>query len=228
MANEAIKIIIAGQNSPASPEAKSANPSKATAPSLLLYSAYNNPPFRNIRLRGKRPGCPSCSTSTIITRRTFTTGSINYPSFCGLNAPPNTLTSNDRISAPSYRELHPDAGIKHTLVDVRDKLQFDMCHLERSVNIPLSVIEDADMEEQDTSEKDATDDIQEQSLYRKLKAGNDPVYFICRYGNDSQLAAQKLKNVGGVASTQRRRVVSDITGGLAAWRREVDTGFPEY
>lgn len=227
MANEAIKTIVANRNLPGSLETNNAIQPQTIAPSLLLYSAYSNPPFRNIRLRGKRPDCPSCSASTVITRHTLTTGSINYPSFCGIKEPLNVLLTHDRISASSYRELYLNAGTTHTFVDVRDKLQFEMCHLERSINIPFSVIEAADMEEFDATEKNVTDATSEPALYRKLKARRDPVYFICRYGNDSQLAAQKLKSATG-ASAHVGRVVSDITGGLAAWRREVDAGFPDY
>ena len=226
MANEAIKMIVANRNLPGRLEINSATQPQTIAPSLLLYSTYSNPPFRNIRLRGKRPDCPSCSASSIITRHTLTTESINYPSFCGIKALPNVLFAHDRISASSYRELHPKAGNTHTFVDVRDKLQFEMCHLERSINIPFSVIEAADMKEFDATEEGVTDDTSEHALYRRLKARSDPVYFICRYGNDSQLAAQKFKSAIG-ASAHGGRVVNDIIGGLAAWR-EVDAGFPDY
>lgn len=79
----------------------------------------------------------------------------------------------------------------------------------------------------DATEEGVTDNTSEHALYKRLKARSDPVYFICRHGNDSQLAAQELKSATE-ASAHGGRVVNDITGGLAAWRREVDAGFPDY
>lgn len=221
MATEAIKVVLAAMRL----TDNSANHLNVEAPSLLLYSAYSNPLFRNIRLLGKRPGCPSCSASASITRRALTTGSIDYPRFCGTITPPNLLCANDRISPSSYHKLHPNANTAHTLIDVREKPQFEICHLEHSVNIPFSIIEAASLSSPDSpgNESNQTATHPEEALYSTLKSRIDPVYFICRHGNDSQLAVQKFK-----AGTHDGRVVRDIIGGLAAWRREVDPEFPEY
>lgn len=227
MATEAIKTIVSRQDSTIGSEAYGANLSKTDGPSLLLYSAFSNPPFRVIRLRGKRPGCPSCSASSTITRHMLTTGSIDYTSFCGLIAQPNVLPASERTSAPFYHKIYPDAGTTHTLVDVREKTQFDMCHLERSLNIPFSIIQATEMGDVNTTCNDTTEDCPEQALLKDLRARDDPVYFLCRYGNDSQLAAQKLKNAVGTGP-HGKRIISDIAGGLAAWRRDVDAGFPDY
>eukprot|EP00897_Mesotaenium_endlicherianum_P002870 jgi/Mesen1/2610/ME000166S01731 len=47
------------------------------------------------------------------------------------------------------------------------------------------------------------------------------VYVVCRRGNDSQLAVQKLRQVGNICAF-------DITGGLQAWTKFVDPTFPSY
>ena len=51
-----------------------------------------------------------------------------------------------------------------------------------------------------------------------------PVYVVCRRGNDSQVAVQKLKNHFKSDSIQFK----DITGGLHAWAKHIDTNFPVY
>lgn len=214
MAVEAIRLI----TNPSS----SSQPNITDRQTLLFYSAYSSPTFRTIRLRGKRPDCASCSASTIINRRTFTNGNLNYATFCGLNSLPNLLPNQNRISAVDYHKLSQDANGLHTLVDVREKPQFDMCHLDHSLNIPYSTIA-AYAEEPLVDSDNVTP---EQLLFKCLRASKGSIYFICRYGNDSQLAVQKLQN--STRFKQGDRVMQDIKGGLAAWRREVDSSFPDY
>ena len=47
-------------------------------------------------------------------------------------------------------------------------------------------------------------------------------YVVCRLGNDSQLAADALRNAGIPG------IVKDVVGGLRAWSKEVDRDFPVY
>ncbi len=47
------------------------------------------------------------------------------------------------------------------------------------------------------------------------------IVFICRRGQDSQVAAAALAKAG-------RRRVKDVIGGLEAWSRDVDPTFPTY
>lgn len=51
-----------------------------------------------------------------------------------------------------------------------------------------------------------------------------PVYVVCRRGNDSQIAVQKLKNHIKSESIKFK----DISGGLYAWAKHIDTEFPVY
>jgi adenylyltransferase/sulfurtransferase len=51
-----------------------------------------------------------------------------------------------------------------------------------------------------------------------------PVVCVCRRGNDSQLAVQKIKE----KLTDSKIVIKDITGGLTAWAKTVDKNFPVY
>lgn len=222
MAVESIKIIAAERVLPAMSEAQgdflpgTPNP-LITTPTLLLYSAYSHPPFRSIRLRGKRPDCPSCSASSTITRQSLNSGSLDYAFFCGLVSSSDILSSEERLSAKGYKETIKDTGTVHTLIDVREKPQYDICHLENSINIPFSEIISSYSEDGLPRANSAV-----RQLMEDMKIPR-PVYFICRHGNDSQLAVRKLKTTPGYEG-----VVRDVKGGLTAWSKEVDLGFPEY
>ena len=51
-----------------------------------------------------------------------------------------------------------------------------------------------------------------------------PIICVCRRGNDSQLAVQKVRQ----ELSDHRAVIKDIKGGLTAWAKSVDPNFPTY
>ena len=216
MAVEAIKIIATER---IVPELSHINGAATAAPTLLLYSAYSYPPFRSMRLRGKRPACPSCSATATITRQSLTSESLDYASFCGLVSSLDILSNDERVSAKEYKETIKDAGVAHMLVDVREKTQFDICHLENSVNVPYPDIASSYSGQGLLGEHNAL----QQLINEKLTSRHGPFYVVCRHGNDSQLAVQTLKT-----NPAFHGIVRDIKGGLTAWRKEVDPEFPEY
>lgn len=55
-------------------------------------------------------------------------------------------------------------------------------------------------------------------------SGASPIVVVCRKGNDSQLAVQKLKE----KLKQDNVDIKDISGGLTAWAKQVDSNFPVY
>lgn len=163
---------------------------------LLLFDGLTSN-FRSIKLRPKRKDCGICSDHPTITKL------INYEQFCGMKANDkdsgvHLLTENDRISVENYKALTNS----HLLVDVRTPMEFRICKLENSVNIPM----------------------------KKLMNGNDleavnkfsEVYCICRRGNDSQLAVDFLKRKFPSIAFK------DIKGGLHAWHHRIDKDFPIY
>lgn len=190
-----------------------------TPPSLLLYSAYNNPPFRSVKLRGKRKECPSCSDTATITEESLKSASLNYSTFCASTSPA-APTNRNRISAKEYSKVRQAPASPHLLVDVREKVQFDICHLKGSINLPYSDL---------SRDPEACIDMLDHTV-----DGNPDIvdgvsmYFICRYGNDSQLAANRFMELEKVRPQARCDLRGDIAGGLRAWREEVDAGFPEY
>jgi adenylyltransferase and sulfurtransferase len=49
-------------------------------------------------------------------------------------------------------------------------------------------------------------------------------YVVCRLGNDSQIAADALRST----RPDPTFVIKDLVGGLRAWSRDADPGFPVY
>ena len=200
MAVEAIKVIIA-HGDPVTGLPHISEDKKGQG-SMLLYSALSDPSFRRIGLRGKRPDCPSCSKSATITRESLISGSLDYVSFCGVTQLPDV--HHERVSAKEYAKIK---GNHNILVDVREKIQFDICNIEGSINLPFSEIRRNP----------------NRTWYERTGSNPDgmALYIVCRYGNDSQLTANIFKNSGFDS-------VRDIKGGLRAWKQEVDPDFPEY
>lgn len=111
------------------------------------------------------------------------------------------------ISCADYNELRQER-VPHILLDVREKLQFDMCSLSGAINIPLVTL---------------------RSQWIQLSASFDanlPIFCICRRGIFSVEATKVIAD----ANNESGRVFSvrNITGGLAAWTDEVDPSFPKY
>jgi adenylyltransferase/sulfurtransferase len=54
----------------------------------------------------------------------------------------------------------------------------------------------------------------------------EPVYVVCRLGNDSQIVVKRFKQLGLDAGGSRW--IGDVKGGLKAWRGDVDPDLPYY
>ncbi|KAJ5728171.1 hypothetical protein N7493_004501 [Penicillium malachiteum] len=195
-----------------------------SAPTLHIFSAYSNPLFRTIRLRSRRPNCAVCSADATVSLDTIKTGSTDYVFFCGSASLPSLLGPDERVSPEEYREQCPDT-VNHTVIDVRDSAQFGICNLENSINIPISNILAS------TSQK-SDDKDQSTSLPPWLPSdvlnpeSKDPIYVVCRLGNDSQIAVKRMKELG--LDRNGERFIGDIRGGFRAWREQIDPQWPEY
>ena len=215
MAMEALKVLQPLDDQCSTKASNDSNP-----PSLLLYSAYSHPPFRSIKLRGTRKGCPSCSDTATITEESLKSATLDCGNFCASSAPTAPINSS-RITAKEYSKVRADTKSPHILVDVREKVQFDICHLKGSMNIPYSEIA-----RDPAASIDKLDDTVNKSG-RNTTVGI-PLYLVCRYGNDSLLAANTFRELCRSRPSARYDLVGDICGGLRAWRESVDSGFPEY
>ncbi|ORY82470.1 thiazole biosynthesis adenylyltransferase ThiF [Protomyces lactucae-debilis] len=102
---------------------------------LLLFSAYGEPQWRQITLRGKKPSCAVCGEKPYITKESIvqdTTG--QYEISCSLDAAPLQVSKGEhRINALEAKNA------MHTfhIIDVRDPTQFGIASLPGSKNVPL-------------------------------------------------------------------------------------------
>jgi adenylyltransferase/sulfurtransferase len=105
------------------------------------------------------------------------------------------------VGAISPQELKArlDAGDKPFLLDVRESWEVALAALPGSVNIPMNEIP---------------------QRLNELDADSEIIVF-CHIGGRSARAAQFLAGRNFTS-------VSNLTGGIAAWSRDVDPGVPEY
>jgi adenylyltransferase/sulfurtransferase len=207
---EAIKVLTRETNEP-------------TPPSLLIFSAYSSPQFRTIKLRSRRPNCAVCSAEASVNLESVKSGSMDYVFFCGTAGLEGALSPEERITPLEYRENH--STVDRHIVDVREKVQFDICSLDNSINIPFSQILAS------TPSAAPTNDDGPKSLPAWLPSevavdSNGPIYVVCRQGNDSQTAVRRLKDLG--LDRGGERLIVDIKGGFRSWREQVDPEWPDY
>ncbi|TAQ87298.1 hypothetical protein B7494_g4395 [Chlorociboria aeruginascens] len=208
---EAVKLIAEGRlNYQGEEKEGTTNPV-----SMLLFSTNSSPPFRNVRLRARRPSCFACSDGSGLSLELLTSGSLDYVQFCGVSNPVNILTEEERIDAKEYEKLRD--GTEHLLLDVREKVQFDICNISGSVNVPFSILQGIR-----TISNVAT----KPTWITENLPSEAPIYVVCRLGNDSQVVVRKLKQLGLDGGGKRH--IGDIKGGLKAWKEEVDSEWPEY
>ena len=209
MAMETMKLLLPGLQSKADESTSKGTP-------FLLYSAFRNPPFKTVTMRGARDNCQACAN-------TFNNEAVkefDYDAFCGLSCPVNILPPDERMEPKAYSNISFTSRPAPVLVDVRENTQFDMCHINNSINVPWSTIRGDPAEAFQTLNKHIQDDGPSQ----------DPgdIYFICRFGNDSQLAVQRFKEQQRKDLGLNLMCKGDIRGGLKAWREQVDPEFPDY
>jgi adenylyltransferase/sulfurtransferase len=204
---------------------------------LLICSAFDPQPFRPAITLKRRTNCAACSATPSITKESLRSESLDYSLFCGINRPVNILADRERITAEMYFSGPYGTGHEHILVDVREELHFDICHIPSSVNVPYSKIASR-MRELAAGKSDGNADNlgingvdSLSTTFRSIATTPPdlPIYFICRLGNDSQAAVRFVKQnypelQNGIAGA---RYVGDIIGGLQAWSK-VDPTFPDY
>ena len=209
MAMETMKILLPTLRS-------KANESTVRGTPFLLYSAFLNPPFKTVTMRGARENCQACANTA--NRRAVK--DYDYDAFCGLSCPVNILPPDERMEAKAYSDISPTSKPAPILVDVREDTQFDMCHIDNSINVPWSTIRE-----------DPTEAFQ--SMNKRIQgdgSSQNPgeIYFICRFGNDSQLAVRQFREQQEKDVGLNFTCKGDIRGGLRAWREQVDPEFPDY
>lgn len=231
---EAVKVVAAGLHAPglnrpaeipATAAAEAGGP-----PALLLFSAGGAPgaqTFRSVRMRTRRRECFACGEGSRarLTLETLRSGSLDYLAFCGgVGAPVRVLGDEQRVTAAEYERVlrEPDAA-PHLLIDVREKGLFDIASIEGAINIPYSEIQRSARRKKTTEDDGAEVGVWQEWIPTGLSTGTQPVYVVCRVGNDSQLVAKQLIDLG---LGRNSRWIGDIKGGMRAWRDQVDKTLP--
>ncbi|KAL1492130.1 hypothetical protein ABEB36_012619 [Hypothenemus hampei] len=171
---------------------------------LLLFDGINST-FRNVKLRSRNPNCAVCGDNPTITDL------IDYEQFCRASAHDKVgnIDIVDESSNVSVQELFKQLG-KKIVIDVRPKVQFEMCHLTHTVNIPFDDIIKADGV------------LKIQQLINNITV--QEVYVICRRGNDSQRTIRFLHDTHQDSMMD----LKNVRGGLHAYSQYVDADFPVF
>lgn len=174
-------------------------------PFLTLYSGFApGQKLRTFRMRSRMPKCKVCNPDVReITREKIEQGVIDYKGWCGAMNYNVLNPQTQRITAKQLSKVDfSDVEHLNPLLDVRPRIQYDISHIDGSINIPY-------------------DDL---SRSKSVLEGLDPhkkTYVICRFGNDSQLSTKILLE-------RNFEDVKDVIGGLDLWKKDVNADFPSY
>lgn len=190
------------------------NANERTSMTMLLFSGTRTPMFRSVRMSGRRrAGCVACSGAANLSLDGFRDGSVDYDAFCGVVLPVRLLAEDERVTASCLADVM-ERSRSHVLLDVRDPAHFAVCCLPGAINVPAGKFLRQRRAADGTAEEDDW-------WWLPTHAGkDDPVYVVCRVGNDSQTVARRLIDGAG------GRKVWDVKGGMKAWKDEVDKTLP--
>ncbi|CAG4968887.1 unnamed protein product [Parnassius apollo] len=180
-----------------------------------LYQLYNMY-VRDMKAKGVVPASRKTFSNVATAKNIRIFKPKNDTDICDLDLDLQILSPEYRITALELEEqlkklnLEVDSKQKqrHLLVDVRSEAEFNMCRIDGAVNYPI-------------------DQFRGEKVDEVLRMVNDKnqVTFVCRRGNDSQIAA---KMVIDLIDEEHKDKVKDLVGGLHAWSDSVDGDFPIY
>ncbi|KAH8650198.1 adenylyltransferase [Xylariales sp. PMI_506] len=204
---EAIKLITSGGL---------AEVQDCSTPTLLLFSSAGpTTTFRSMRMRSRRKDCIACSASSSLSLDLLKSGFFDYVQFCGLVNPVSILRTEERVTASFYSKLLDEKErTAHLLLDVREREQFNLGSIPGAVNVPFSHFQ----------RQSATNEVVNPEWLPDAFPPDGSIFIVCRVGNDSQIVARKLKELGMASSG--KRFIGDIQGGIRAWKQEVDGTIP--
>jgi rhodanese-related sulfurtransferase len=108
------------------------------------------------------------------------------------------LRGSDAISVRELADMR-SAGMEHTILDVREARELDICRLEGALHVPMAEI------------PARTDDL----------PTREPLVVICHHGARSQMVVDFLRNAGFDNAV-------NLDGGIDAWACDVDQSMPRY
>ena len=108
------------------------------------------------------------------------------------------LRGSDAISVRELADMQ-SAGKEHTVLDVREARELDICRLDGALHIPMAAI------------PACTDDL----------PTKEPLVVICHHGARSQMVVDFLRDAGFDNAV-------NLDGGIDAWACEVDQSMRRY
>ena len=182
-AAEAIKIISSGES--------------AYSGKLMLVCPWDGI-MRTITLRPRSGDCVVCGDSPTVTQP------VDYAKFCGSGKDKEFGDASTREDRITCQELNSEPYTH--LIDVRPAVEFGICALNNSVNVPFYPLMAGRVD-----------------LDQVIPAEtSDPVYILCRAGINSQIVVQHLKD------KYPDHCFKDVIGGLFGWTAQIDPTFPTY
>jgi adenylyltransferase/sulfurtransferase len=169
---------------------------------LLLFDGSGTN-FRNVKLRQRVAECAVCGDNPTITTP------IDYEQFCGSKAHDKVVDIDMLKDEENVNVQKLDHLLKEgVVVDVRPELEFAMCRLPNTVNLPYARIK-------------TNKGLRElKEIVKSVKK----VYVLCRRGNDSQRSVKYLRDNFPDSSVK----FVNVKGGLHAYSKFVDSTFPVY
>ncbi|GAA5982337.1 hypothetical protein JCM10908_006603 [Rhodotorula pacifica] len=225
-------------------------------PTLHLYSPLSSSPYRTIKMRARKPTCPACGSPPSSAATTASDASplstphsrwqdflaspdgtwpgwsdplCEVPGVGQQEGSEHSSRSDARIKVQDLHERLGEGGHAVRVIDTRPAAEYGIAKLEGSLNIPFPRLL-----------KDPFLALTSQDATSEARTTPERITFICRRGNDSLLASRALRRylaehpvAGHTASegieVERTTVqVDDLIGGLSAWAREGEEGFPIY
>jgi rhodanese-related sulfurtransferase len=108
------------------------------------------------------------------------------------------LRGSDTISVRELAAMR-SAGDEHTVLDVREARELDVCRLEGALHVPMAEI------------PARTDDL----------PMDQPLVVICHHGARSQMVVDFLRSAGFDNAV-------NLDGGIDAWACDIDPSMPRY
>lgn len=202
---------------------------------LVLFDALRGS-FQKVKLRAKKIGCFACGEQPGLTRTSLS--NFDYATFTGQSShdkgptPLQLLPADLRVEA-SVMQAEMAAALEQgqpvVVVDVRPETQFRIMSLPGAVNVPMKEFDQrlTDVVHLcggcDRTVQNSQAGAENVTSTGAANGGTKPppaVYVVCRRGNDSQIAVNKLHQMG---VTWAR----DLVGGYTSWAQLLDPSMPQ-
>ncbi|EGG21729.1 molybdenum cofactor synthesis 3 [Cavenderia fasciculata] len=183
---------------------------------LVIYDGQQAT-FKTVRLRTRRPNCVVCGDAPTITQL------IDYTQFCQSPYSESSGKAADRIdtnlivSCKDYHQHVYTTNSPHILLDVRPKIQFDICSIPNSINIPVDELNKSD--NINKIDQLISHDSSLPSMLQKLtNQYHHLILLLILIFHSDCMYREKESNV----------VIKHIRDGLLGWSDDIDPSFPIY